>query len=66
MALITPSLSATYLLNMMLYGLIILLVAPPSKRLLQLHIGVLILSDFMHWASLFSTMAQSDARGVSG
>ncbi|CAJ2501871.1 Uu.00g047240.m01.CDS01 [Anthostomella pinea] len=61
--LLMPSLSASYLFSMMLYGLIILLASPPNKRLVQLHIGVLILADFTHWAGLFSTIARSDPRG---
>ncbi|KAI1815339.1 hypothetical protein GGS20DRAFT_543972 [Poronia punctata] len=58
--------SSSYLLSMMLYGLIILLATPPNKTLLKLHIGVLILADFAHWAALFSTMAAADSRGWAG
>ncbi|KAL7629169.1 hypothetical protein AAE478_000688 [Parahypoxylon ruwenzoriense] len=47
----------------MLYGLIILLSSPPNKRLLKLHIWILAIADFTHWASLFSTLAQNDPRG---
>jgi len=66
-ALAAPALSATYLFAMMLYGLAILLVTPPNKRLLQLHIGILILSDFTHWGMLFWTMAKAsgDEAGMS-
>ncbi|OTB11621.1 hypothetical protein K445DRAFT_26340 [Daldinia sp. EC12] len=62
-SLILPSMATGYLFNMMLYGLIILLASPPNKRLLQLHIGVLIVADLTHWAGLFSTIAQNDPRG---
>ncbi|KAI1383379.1 uncharacterized protein F4822DRAFT_75694 [Hypoxylon trugodes] len=63
-----PSLAAasmgnSYLFNMMLYGLIILLASPPNKRLLQLHILILMIADFTHWAGLFSTIAETDPRG---
>ncbi|KAI1074601.1 hypothetical protein F5B20DRAFT_586074 [Whalleya microplaca] len=62
-ALVVPSLTASYLFSMMLYGLIILLASPPNKRLVQLHIWILIIADFTHWAGLFSTIAQNDPRG---
>ncbi|KAI0846754.1 hypothetical protein F5Y00DRAFT_136772 [Daldinia vernicosa] len=62
-SLIMPSMATGYLLNMMLYGLIILLASPPNKRLLQLHIGILIIADLTHWAGLFSTIAENDPRG---
>ncbi|KAI1332347.1 hypothetical protein F5Y16DRAFT_420459 [Xylariaceae sp. FL0255] len=61
--LVGPGLSSGYLLLIMLYGLIVLLVAPPSKRLAQLHIGILIAADFVHWGVLFYTMARADPRG---
>ncbi|KAI0141534.1 hypothetical protein GGR57DRAFT_487361 [Xylariaceae sp. FL1272] len=62
-ALVVPGLSATYLFSMMLYGLMILLATPPSKRLLKLHIWVLIIADFTHWFALLSTIARNDPRG---
>ncbi|KAH9897291.1 hypothetical protein F4778DRAFT_783383 [Xylariomycetidae sp. FL2044] len=62
-ALAVPGLSGTYLLSMMLYGLAILLVGPPSKRLLQTHIAILALADFTHWAALFSAMVEADPAG---
>ncbi|KAI4864788.1 hypothetical protein F4820DRAFT_324942 [Hypoxylon rubiginosum] len=62
-SLFVPAQSTGFLFNMMLYGLIILLASPPSKRLLQLHIWVLIIADFTHWAGLFSTIAANDPRG---
>ncbi|KAI1659852.1 hypothetical protein F4813DRAFT_387341 [Daldinia decipiens] len=62
-SLIMPSMATGYLLNMMLYGLIILLASPPNKRMLQLHIGILIIADLTHWAGLFSTIAENDPRG---
>ncbi|KAI1382368.1 hypothetical protein F4677DRAFT_24316 [Hypoxylon crocopeplum] len=62
-SLFIPAMSTGYLFNMMLYGLIILLASPPNKRLLQLHIGILMLADFTHWAGLFSTIAENDPRG---
>ncbi|KAI5923625.1 hypothetical protein F4810DRAFT_201014 [Camillea tinctor] len=65
-ALAVPSLSLGYLFNMMLYGLIILLATPPSKRLLQLHIGILMLADLTHWAGLFSTVARAHPLGWHG
>ncbi|KAI8631949.1 hypothetical protein F5Y19DRAFT_472835 [Xylariaceae sp. FL1651] len=65
-ALVVPSLSASYLFSIMLYGLIILLATPPNKRLLQLHISILVFADFMHWGALFSTMARNDPRGWPG
>ncbi|KAI1498174.1 hypothetical protein F5X99DRAFT_412346 [Biscogniauxia marginata] len=65
-ALAVPSLSVGYLFNMMLYGLAVLLVSPPNKRLLQLHIGILILADLTHWAGLFSTIAQNNPHGWAG
>ncbi|KAI0889783.1 uncharacterized protein GGS22DRAFT_4028 [Annulohypoxylon maeteangense] len=58
-----PLMADGYLFNMMLYGLIILLASPPNKRLVQLHIGILIVADFTHWAGLFATIAESDPRG---
>ncbi|KAI2629563.1 hypothetical protein GGR54DRAFT_267863 [Hypoxylon sp. NC1633] len=62
-SLFNPAMGTSYLFNMMLYGLIILLASPPNKRLLQLHIGILILADFTHWAGLFATVAENDPRG---
>ncbi|KAI1780159.1 hypothetical protein F4818DRAFT_167820 [Hypoxylon cercidicola] len=62
-SLFVPAQSTGFLFNMMIYGLIILLATPPSKRLLQLHIWVLIIADFTHWAGLFSTIAANDRRG---
>ncbi|KAI0842248.1 hypothetical protein F5Y06DRAFT_171800 [Hypoxylon sp. FL0890] len=62
-SLFMPSMATGYLFNMMLYGLIILLASPPNKRLLQLHILILIIADFTHWAGLFSTIAENDPRG---
>lgn len=62
-SLFVPAQSTGFLFNMMIYGLIILLASPPSKRLLQLHIWVLIIADFTHWAGLFSTMAANNPRG---
>ncbi|OTA85635.1 hypothetical protein M434DRAFT_36067 [Hypoxylon sp. CO27-5] len=62
-SLFMPSMANGYLLNMMLYGLITLLASPPNKRLLQLHISILIIADFTHWAGLFSTIAENDPRG---
>ncbi|KAI0898688.1 hypothetical protein F4806DRAFT_369860 [Annulohypoxylon nitens] len=58
-----PLMADGYLFNMMLYGLIILLASPPNKRLVQLHIGILILADLTHWAGLFATIAEADPRG---
>ncbi|ORY62325.1 uncharacterized protein BCR38DRAFT_486588 [Pseudomassariella vexata] len=58
--LILPAQSASYLLNMMLYGLIILLATPPSKKLLQAHIAILIIADLTHWVGLFHAIAQTD------
>ncbi|KAI2473561.1 hypothetical protein F4781DRAFT_137793 [Annulohypoxylon bovei var. microspora] len=58
-----PLMADGYLFNMMLYGLIILLASPPNKRLVQLHIMILIIADFTHWAGLFATIAESDPRG---
>ncbi|KAK9775805.1 putative EXPERA domain-containing protein [Seiridium cardinale] len=55
-----PAISCTYLLSMMLYGSIILLSSPPNKRLLKLHIGVLMLADLTHWYALFSTVAEAN------
>lgn len=61
--LIGPSVSVQFLFSTMLYGLVVLLGAPPSKRLLQLHIGILTLADFTHWFGIFWTIAQTDPRG---
>ncbi|KAI1107928.1 hypothetical protein F4804DRAFT_4817 [Jackrogersella minutella] len=58
-----PAMADGYLFNMMLYGLIILLSSPPNKRLVQLHILILIIADFTHWAGLFATIAENDPRG---
>ncbi|KAI0176451.1 hypothetical protein GGR52DRAFT_362659 [Hypoxylon sp. FL1284] len=62
-SLFVPAQSTGFLFNMMLYGLIILLASPPSKRTLQLHIWVLIIADLTHWAGLASTVAETDPRG---
>ncbi|KAI0381958.1 hypothetical protein F5Y04DRAFT_54435 [Hypomontagnella monticulosa] len=65
-SLVMPSMAVGYLFNMMLYGLIIMLASPPSKRLLKLHIWILIVADVTHWAGLFSTIAETDPRGWAG
>lgn len=53
-----PGLSATYLLCMMFYGLMILLSTPPNTRLLKMHIGLLALADVAHWLVLLSTASE--------
>ncbi|KAI1485093.1 hypothetical protein F5X96DRAFT_674960 [Biscogniauxia mediterranea] len=65
-ALAGPALSTGYLLSMMLYGLIVLLAAPPSATLLRLHIGVLVVADLTHWAGLLATLARAHPRGWAG
>lgn len=65
-SLVMPSMAVGYLFNMMLYGLIIMLASPPSKRLLKLHIWILIIADITHWAGLFSTIAETNPRGWAG
>ncbi|KAI1633148.1 hypothetical protein F4809DRAFT_655350 [Biscogniauxia mediterranea] len=65
-ALAGPALSAGYLLSMMLYGLMVLLAAPPSATLLRLHIGVLVVADLTHWAGLLATLARAHPRGWAG
>ncbi|OTB06038.1 hypothetical protein M426DRAFT_122829 [Hypoxylon sp. CI-4A] len=65
-SLAAPAMSISFLFCIMLYGLIILLATPPNKRTLQLHILVLAIADFTHWASLFSTIAQNHPHGWAG
>lgn len=60
-----PGLSATYLVCMMFYGLMILLSTPPNVRLLKLHIGLLALADVAHWLVLLATAAEASPRGES-
>ncbi|KAK6209337.1 hypothetical protein LQW54_006324 [Pestalotiopsis sp. IQ-011] len=57
-----PGLSATYLLCMMSYGLMILLSTPPNARLLKLHISLLALADVAHWLVLLSTASEASGR----
>ncbi|KAI0140787.1 hypothetical protein BJ166DRAFT_111110 [Pestalotiopsis sp. NC0098] len=60
-----PGLSATYLVCMMFYGLMILLSTPPNVRLLKLHIGLLALADVAHWLVLLATAAEASPHGES-
>lgn len=60
-----PGLSATYLVCMMFYGLMILLSTPPNTRRLKLHIGLLALADVAHWMVLLSTAAEASPHGES-
>lgn len=55
-----------FLFITMLYGLAILLSSPPNKLLLQMHIWILIIADFIHWGGLVYTMTKTDPRGFEG
>lgn len=61
--LLGPSVSE-HLVTMILYGLVILLATPPNKRLLQLHIIILVIADFTHWAGLAWTFSQVHPQGL--
>lgn len=62
-ALFIPAQSAGFLLNVLLYGLIIMLATPPNRSLLKAHIWILIFADATHWAGLAATVVQADPRG---
>jgi hypothetical protein len=53
-----PGLSATYLLSMLLYGLLVLLSSPPNPRLLKCHIALLAVADITHWYVITSTLSE--------
>ncbi|ETS87734.1 hypothetical protein PFICI_01562 [Pestalotiopsis fici W106-1] len=56
-----PGLSATYLLCMLVYGLLILLSSPPNPALLKRHIALLTLADVVHWLVILSTLSEAEA-----
>lgn len=49
---------------MILYGLVILLSTPPNKRLLQLHIVILMIADVTYLIGLAWTFAKVQPQGL--
>jgi hypothetical protein len=64
--LLAPGASAAYLFLVLLYGLVVLLVAPPSRALAQAHVLVLVAADLALWTAVFSLAAETHPGGLPG